>query len=364
MVSMVLGSIHAFSVFLGPLETLFDAPRATISLIYSFSLVFLTIAVLFGPQIYARLQPGTIYVLVATMAAIGAAVAGFGGGFAAVLIGYSLIFGTANGLGYGFGLQFAARANPERAGLAMGVVTAAYAFGAVLAPFGFEAALASGGFPLAMMALGLVVFVASLGAAVLVARGGVQYLDQKAKLAASALPRGRIAAIWIAYGSGVAAGLMAIGHAAGIAEVAGFAGWVAAVAIAACNLVGSLLSGWLSDRVSHRSMLMVLPLLGAAALLGLPLLPGFSIALLGVVGFAYGGTIATYPAAIAALFPGENGPRAYGRIFTAWGAAGLVAPWCAGRIYDLSGSYSPALWLAAGLGLVSAVVARKTIGAD
>jgi OFA family oxalate/formate antiporter-like MFS transporter len=361
MVSMALGSIHAFSVFLEPLETAFRTSRATVSLIYSFSLVFLTTTVLFGPAVYSRLQPATIYILVAFLGAIGAGVASIADGLGLVWIGYSLIFGIANGLGYGFGLQFAARANPNHSGLAMGVVTAAYAFGAVLAPYGFEVALAFGGFFSAMVALGSVVFLVGISAASLIARSGVQYSDAQAEPSVSSLPRGRIATIWIAYGSGVAAGLMAIGHAAGIAATAGFAGWIAAATIAGCNLVGSLLSGWLSDRVSHRSILTILPLLGAMALLALSVLPGQTLALLGVVGFAYGGTIATYPAAIAILFPGEDGPRAYGRIFTAWGVAGLLAPWFAGQIYDWNGSYTPALWVAAGLGTISAVIAQKII---
>lgn len=360
-VSMALGSIHAFSVFLEPLETLFEMSRGTVSLVYSFGLVFLTTAVLFGPAIYARLQPATIYVWVAVLGAIGTGLAGAAGGLATVWIGYSLFFGVANGLGYGFGLQFAARANPDHAGLAMGVVTAAYAFGAVLAPYGFEVALAFGGFSLAMMALGITVFLVSIGAAILVAQSGAQYSDAQAEPRASRLPLGRITAIWIAYGSGVAAGLMAIGHAAGIAATAGFAGWIAAAAIAGCNLVGSLLSGWLSDKISHRLILTILPLLGAVALLALSVFPGLTIALLGVVGFAYGGTIATYPAAIAVLFPGEDGPLAYGRIFTAWGAAGLLAPWLAGQIYDWDASYTPALWMAAGLGIISALSAQKVI---
>ncbi len=361
LVSMVLGSIHAFSVFLEPLETMFDTSRATVSLIYSFGLVFLTAAVLIGPAIYARLQPATIYIWVALLGAIGAGFAGLGCGLETVFIGYSLIFGVANGLGYGFGLQFAARANPERKGLAMGVVTAAYAFGAVVAPYGFEAALAFGGFGSAMTALGSAVFVVSIGAAILVSRSGAQYSDAKAGSSIATLPLGLIATIWIAYGSGVAAGLMAIGHAAGIAAAAGFSGWIAAAAIAGFNLVGSLLSGWLADRIPHHSILTILPLTGAAALLALSVLPGLTIPLLGVVGFTYGGTIATYPAVIAILFPGENGPRAYGRVFTAWGAAGLLAPWLAGQIYDWSGSYTPALWMAAALGAVSALTVRKFI---
>jgi len=358
---MALGSIHAFSVFLAPLEIAFGTSRATVSLIYSFGLVFLTATVLFGPTVYSRLQPATIYIWVAFLGAIGAGAASIADGYWLVWVGYSLIFGIANGLGYGFGLQFAARANPNHAGLAMGVVTASYALGAVLAPYGFDLALTFGGFFLAMATLGSVVFVVSIGAAVLVARSGVKYTDTQAARRVTHLPVGLIAMIWVAYGSGVAAGLMAIGHAAGIAATAGFAGWIAAATIAGFNLVGSLLSGWLSDRISHRRILTTLPIIGAAALLALTVLPEQTLILLGVVGFAYGGTIATYPAAIANLFPGEDGPHAYGRVFTAWGAAGLVAPWLAGQIYDWTGHYTAALWAAAALGILSAVMAQKVV---
>ena len=324
-------------------------------------MVFLTATVLFGPTVYSRLQPATIYIWVAFLGAIGAGVASIADGYWLVWVGYSLIFGIANGLGYGFGLQFAARTNPNQAGLAMGVVTASYALGAVLSPYGFDVALTYGGFFLAMAALGSVVVVVSIGAAVLVARSGVKYTDTQAARRVRQLPVGLIAMIWVAYGSGVAAGLMAIGHAAEIAATAGFAGWIAAATIAGFNLVGSLLSGWLSDRISHRHILTTLPVIGATALLALAVLPEQTLVLLGVVGFAYGGTIATYPAAIANLFLGEDGPHAYGRVFTAWGAAGLVASWLAGQIYDWTGHYTTALWAAAALGILSAVMAQKVI---
>ena len=359
--AMALGSIHAFSVFLSPLEALFDAPRALTSVVYSAGLVFLTAAVLFGPLVYARVNPVTIFVLVAGLGGLGALIAGFGGSLGAVFLGYSVVFGVANGLGYGFGLQFAARTNQRRAGFAMGVVTAAYALGAVLAPFAFEMALALGGFRAAMIALASGVVGAGIAAALLVARTGLRYAQAAVATDRATLPIRVIAPLWVAYGCGVAAGLMAIGHAAEIASASGRLGWVAVTAMAGCNLVGSLLSGSAADRIRHRQILVALPVIGAVALTGLAVMPGFAIPLLGAVGFAYGGTIAVYPAAIASLFPGDSGPRAYGRIFTAWGAAGLVAPWFAGMIHDWSGSYAPALWVAAGLGVLSAVVARRVI---
>jgi MFS family permease len=356
---MVLGSIHAFSVFLEPLEAMFDTSRATISLIYSFSLVALTVAVLFGPAIYSRVKPATIYLLVALLGGLGTVLAAVADDLSYIVIGFSVIFGVANGLGYGFGLQFAARANPDQSGFAMGVVTAAYALGAVLAPYAFEVTLRSGGFSLAMATLGAVVFTTAIGAAWFVSQSGARYSYAETQASVSRLPVKPIVMIWLAYGSGVAAGLMAIGHAAGIAATAGFVGWKAAATIAGCNLVGSLLAGWLSDRISHRILLAILPALGATALLALSVLPGLTMVFLGVIGFTYGGIITAYPAAISTLFPFEDGSRAYGRVFTAWGIAGLLAPWFAGQIYDWNASYAPALWIAAALGLASALTASR-----
>lgn len=193
------------------------------------------------------------------------------------------------------------------------------------------------------------------------AQNGVQYSNLKTEPSVANLPAGHIAIIWIAYGSGVTAGLMAIGHAAGIASTAGFSGWIAAASIPGCNLEGSLLCGWLSDKVSHRSTLTSLPLLGAAALLALSVLPAHTLTFLGIIAFAYGGTIATYPAAITNLFTGDDGPRAYARNFTAWGKAELMAPWLAGQMYDWYGTYTTALWVPAGLVILSAVTLQKAI---
>ena len=103
-----------------------------------------------------------------------------------------------------------------------------------------------------------------------------------------------------------------------------------------------------------------MPVLSAVGLLGLGLVnwPGPAIALLSVVGFAYGAVIAVYPYAISEYF-GELGPKVYGRVFTAWGFAGLAGPWTAGRLYDASGNYGTALAAASIIALVSTAVYLK-----
>lgn len=359
LVSLVLGSVHAFSVFLRPLETLLDASRASISLLYSVALVSITIAVLLGPKLYARYSPTTLYAFVAILGCLGAIIAGSIQTYWAVILGYSLMFGIANGIGYGFGLQFAARNNPNVLGLAMGVVTAAYALGAVVAPYGFELALADGGFSQAMHLLGLVIFGAGAIAIGIIKKTQAEFSAHASTDQQLIGSKPAILITWLAYGAAVFAGLMAIGHAAGIAAIAGLAGWVAAGIIAICNLMGSLLSGWMSDRTNNRVLLMSLPVLSALSLVGLVNWPTMSLPLLGVIGFCYGGTIALYPAVIARRFPGDAGPKVYGLVFTAWGVAGLFAPWFAGFVFDQTGTYQLALIIASGLGILSSIAASQ-----
>ena len=355
LLSACLGSIHAFSIFIAPLEAAFDLPRATVSLTYSFALVTLTAAVTLGPAIYARLSPARIFLTATLLAATGAWVASLASSITAIWLGYSLAFGAANGLGYGFGLQFAAQSMPERKGWAMGVVTAAYALGAAHSPLGFDMAIQQGGVALGMQSLAAALLFVGILATLLVAQSRQSYTltsTPKDQAQVNILP------LWIAYGAGVTAGLMAIGHAAGIAEARGFTGWTAPAILALCNLTGSLTGGLLIDRRPPGQTLTTLALITAAALACLALMPPLTLAALGLIGLAYGGTIAAYPAAIAKRHPDASGPKIYGKVFTAWGAAGLAAPWFAGVIFDQSGSYSAALWIAAAIALASALTAR------
>ena len=359
LICAVLGSIHAFSVFLEPLETAHDLPRAVVSLTYSFALVILTLLVLLGPRLYSAVSPRALFTATGILGAFGTLLAGLSPGIIGVWFGYSLCFGAANGIGYGFALQYAARANPDRPGAAMGVVTAAYALGAVISPAIFVKMLQIGGFMAAMTFLAALLLLAANCAAWIVGRAGVNFGDSAENDVAALPTSANIAKTWIAYGCGVAAGLMVIGHAAGIATLAGITAWFAPALLAVCNLLGSYLGGYLADRVSHHRLMSALPLISIAGLLLLNFFPLLTLMGLGAVGFAYGGIIAAYPAIIAQRFPDNVGPRVYGRVFTAWGAAGLVAPWTAGLLFDQTQNYALALWIAILLALVSALMGRR-----
>ena len=359
LICVVLGSIHAFSVFLEPLETALGLSRATVSLTYSFALVALTATVLIGPKFYSAISPARLFITAGLVGVVGTGLAGFSEGLFGIWLGYSLGFGVANGLGYGIALQFAAMGHPKRKGFAMGVVTAAYALGAAISPYGFVEVSAVWGFSGAMYALAFALAVSATAAAHLAKRSGIRFESTVPRNSEGMPSPTHVVRLWIAYGAGVAAGLMTIAHAAGIADIAGIAGWKAPAVLAVCNLAGSLLGGMLVDRYQPRLTFLILPVM---TILGLGILgaaPEFTLIGLGFVGFGYGGTIAAYPAIIANTYPGSLGPRVYGLVFTAWGTAGLIAPWLAGALFDQAASYSAAIWCAVALALISIAMARQ-----
>ncbi|MEM1361474.1 MAG: MFS transporter [Pseudomonadota bacterium] len=357
LVNTVLGSIHAFSVFLAPLETRFGVSRAAVSFIYSGTLVALTAAVLLGPRSYARWSASVIFAGVCGVAAVGAVIAGVSLSFPLAVLGYSVIFGAANGLGYGYGLQIAAQVSPGREGLAMGIVTAAYALGAIAGSFLFALALDGFGFQGAM--IGLAAALVGMGALclILLAGTGMRFAANRVREQTDSIPVFKQSLLWLGYFGGVLAGLMVLGHAAGIATALrpDVLSWSAPTMIAGFNLCGSLIGGQAADRVPLGVLLAALALLTSASLIWIAVMGGSSGLLigLGLVGFAYGGTIAAYPAVVAKLFGMAQSARIYGRVFTAWGCAGLLGPWFAGFLFDWSGTYTLALSIAAGLGIAS-----------
>lgn len=359
----VLGSIHAFSVFLIPFESLLQTGRAQISLIYSGALICLTISVLFGHRIYPTISPPLLALFACLAAAAGIVIAGHSDSFWVVAFGYSVLFGAANGVGYGFALQISAQAMPERRGFAMGTVTAFYALGATIGPSVFSSGLARGGISAAMN-VGATIFVcAGILAWVLLRLSEVRFKSETSA-ESTAQPASHFVQIllWFGYGSGSLAGLMVLGHATGIVLSSGGSSTLAitgVMVIALGNMIGGLLAGVLADRIRISLLLILLPLLSSVALI-LALNDMSALLLLctlTIVGFSYGAIIAVYPVAVLAIVGSASSSRIYGRVFTSWGFVGLLGPWLAGYFYDASGQYTLAISAALGSSLLSVLVA-------
>jgi OFA family oxalate/formate antiporter-like MFS transporter len=80
---------------------------------------------------------------------------------------------------------------------------------------------------------------------------------------------------------------------------------------------------------------------------------------LGAVGIGYGCIASALPSAIARSYGIASVGRIYGRLFTAWGAAGLLGPLAAGWLFEMAGDYRPALMVTATAGAIAMLAGRS-----
>jgi predicted MFS family arabinose efflux permease len=148
----------------------------------------------------------------------------------------------------------------------------------------------------------------------------------------------------------------------GIPEVTG-AGLLAAMGL--FDMVGTTLSGWLSDRWDNRMLLAWYYGLRGLSLLALPFafnadIAGFGYAGLGLFAIFYGlDWIATIPPTVrlaARCFGENNAPVMFAWIGAAHQAGGASAAWLAGVVRTDAGSYTAAFMAAGAMCLVASVL--------
>lgn len=361
LLSGALGTVHAWSIFLEPLESRLDAGRGTISAAYSVALVAITLTVLLGHRLFSRLPAWAIAGLTATGSAAGLLITAAATSWSVLLLGYGMVFGLANGLGYAFALQRSAEANPGSAGKALGLTTAAYALGAALAAILLDGPIRDHGPAYGLRLLALVVGLAGLAAVFLVGSGrSASVSDQKSGLTDWRVVRG----LWTSYGLAVLAGLMVMGHAAAIVDEAGGPGGITVSMAGFASAAGGV---WMSRmRLNARQRLLVaLPAASAGALMVGGLAPqggngAVAVTMVVIVALIYGAIIALYPAVVYDRFGVAGYPSAYGKMFTGWGAAGLVGPVGAGLLFEAVNAYRVPILLAALAAAGSVVIAGRS----
>ena len=359
LLSGVLGSIHAYSLFIESFESDLGVGRGEAGAPYSVALASLTVVVLVSHLLF-RLVPGPLVVLIASGgAAIGLLLAASANSLAGVVLGYGVVFGAFNGLGYAFSLQRASESNPDRRGFALGLVTAAYALGGASTALVLDKQVAASGATSGLRWLAVAIAVTGIVTSVLLTNNDSPARRSPARLSSANLRI--LAPLWTAYLLAVLAGLMALGHAAAIVDDAGGPGGAAVVAAGLASASGGLWVALVADRTATDRLLRLLPL-GSAVVLVIAAVVSHGVVLMVAVAgiaFTYGALIAIYPLAVAQRFGQDGYSRAYGRVFTAWGTAGLVGPVGAGHLFEVTGSYRIPMFMAAVAAIGSSVVARQ-----
>jgi len=364
LITFCMGTVHAFSTLIQNIELQANVGRMASSLVYSVALINVTLAVFFGHILYRKFSPNLLISIIALLPIIGLLFSN-SQSWIGWMIGYGFLFGLSSGLGYGLSLFIMTSiTSKEKLGFTLGLVTASYAFGAVVFSiiypflfdyFGFENGYVIGLISLSsMVIIGLIIFKLSN------VKIDINLNDMNQTKSRSP----RIIKLWFGYFLGVFAGLMAIGHAVPLIISFGGSSLNAVTAITLMTLgsaIAGIYAGWLVDRFGCKRPLIIILIINCFALIGLSILTSLNllIILLVIIASLYGAVIAIYPTLVNHFVGEELSARVYGRVFTAWGAAGLISPSLTGWMFEKNNSYDNSILFTLSISSLAVIIIWK-----
>jgi MFS transporter, OFA family, oxalate/formate antiporter len=372
LMNLALGSLYAWSVFVAPLEKEFGWTRAETSLVFTIAVVTFAVTFIFGGRLQDRRGPRAATFIGAVLVSLGFFLTSLTSSLAFLYVVFGVIVGAGNGFGYATPIPVASKWFPDKRGLVVGLMVGGYGAGsAIIGPLATHL-IASIGWRTTFQILGAAFLAMGLAGTFLMANPPAGYRPEgwtppPSSAVRRDFPTGEVLRtpqfylLWVAYCLGATAGLMTISQLVPFARNAGLAATAAALALsvgAVGNAGGRILSGWLSDSLGRLTTLRIMVLTSAIAM---PLL--FAVRdqvalfylLVAVVYWCYGTQLSVFASTTADFYGTKNLGTNYGALFTAWGAAGIVGPFVAGRVFDATRSYQYAFYGAAGLAAVAFV---------
>jgi MFS transporter, OFA family, oxalate/formate antiporter len=363
-INLALGSIYAWSAFIGPVTAHFQALGEPVSaggalLPFSLFLVSFAVAMPLSGGYIDRWGPRPMALLGGILTGTGWLLASLAPTPAALALAFGVVGGTGVGVAYGVPLTLAARWFPDRRGTALGLT---------LLGFGISA-LITGALASALLGMyGLVPTFRIFGAAFLLLipllalplslppagwrpEGWTPAPAAGGPATARGCTRGEMVrtpafyGLWVSFFIACAAGLMAVSIALPVGtEAAGLEPGTATLLVgifAIANGGGRPLFGALTDRLNPRNTAMLSFGLITLASLLLWRAPGPATYILAfaLLWGSQGAWPAIAPASTAAFFGTRDYPRCYGVVYLAYGAGALAGPMLAGSIHTATGSY-------------------------
>ena len=125
------------------------------------------------------------------------------------------------------------------------------------------------------------------------------------------------------------------------------------------NIVGSVLAGWLGDKMPKRYLLSIIYLLRSLAVLLFilfPVTPLTSILFGAFIGLLWLSTVPPTSALVALMFGTRWMATLFGFAFFSHQVGGFLGVWLGGMLFERTGSYEVVWWLSIALGILSALI--------
>lgn len=413
-VMICLGTVYSWSLFTNAFVAGLGLTTQDATLAFELAIFFLGLGAVIGGRWQDSVGPRTVTIVGVLLWGIGVMCAGLGtemfgsSGKWWLYLTYGIIGGLGNGMAYVTPVAMVTKWFPDKRGLGSGMVVMGFGLGAffynqivsrldiykaaakpaaafvaakaaaIKAGTNFDPAqfaLPAGAFHGVMLLFTLsgVVFIVLGGLAAFmlqnpptgysVAGASGTPATQASGLSPNEVLRmPQLYGLWLLLFLNVTAGILIISNAVPIyAELTGAAPAVAAQVygiLAVFNGLGRFFWGAVSDRIG-RNLTYTVMYLVQAIIFFLMANTGGDIAVIiyfAIVLLCYGGGFGVMPSFNADYFGTKFMGQNYGMILTAWGVAGIVGPFIAAKVRDVTGTYHGALIPVAIMLLVAAII--------
>ncbi|MBQ7258103.1 MAG: OFA family MFS transporter [Abditibacteriota bacterium] len=377
------GIAYASSIFMAPIISAFNIDKPQAALAFSLIIACLPIGTIIGGVMSSKKGPRGPIVLGSVIFALGLILASFtikSQNLMALYITYGCMLGVGSGFAYGSIVGTVTQWFPDKRGLAGGLVVAALGGGPVVLTPIMVALLDAAGLQMSFLILGIVFAVVMIGAALVVVAPPKDFVPEgfvaKTKAPADGeakAPAKKTDFIWsemlktldfwvlfVLFFAGTFGGLMIISKAKPLCEAVlenlnvAEAGALAAsgvMIIAACNALGRLFWGAVSDKLGRMPTLMIMFAVQAVLMAVINMMGvNFVLFLIGlaITGLCFGGYLGMFPALCADFFGIKNVTLNFGILFAAFAVSGVFAPIIGAKFDAVTGYHVAAVIAAVG----------------
>ena len=373
LMTLALGTLYGWSVFVAPLEHEFGWKRAQTSTVFTLAVVMFAAALPLAGRLQDRFGPFWISLAGSLMISLSFFLFAYTSSLYYLFFFFGVLGGVGNAFGYATVVPVMAKWFPHRMGLAIGLAIAGYGGGSAI--FGTVANLVlfpRFGWRTSCTILGGVFLVMTMTAAFLLKNPATNprpsattpvpqtTAPQRQFTPSEILRTPAFYLLWLGFGLGSTAGLMVISQLIPFATSQGISSATIAtlglVIGAFGNVSGRILSGWISDVMGRLNTLRVVLAISSIAMPALYWV-GTHVAglylLIFIVYFCYGTQASVNPSAVSDFWGTRHAGANYGLVFTAWGFSGILGPTIGGVLFDKYKNYGAAFYTAAAISVIA-----------
>lgn len=351
---VIFGVSYSFAAFFESFAKEFDAQRADVSWIFGIcGLVYFVMGAL-GGMLADRFGPRLVCMAGMGLIALGLFATSLAKSLDFIYLSYGLLVGLGIAFVYTPSIAAVQPWFTARRGLASGIASSGIGAGTLLLPVLVSLLLSQMVWRDALQMLALGVVLVGMSAAFLLERAPVQAGLSRGSLPGRTLKEAVLMPSfqWLYIGALLGAPVMFIpfAHISAAARDAGVpeaqaVGLVGLIGIG--SLVGRFAIGWLADRLGRVKTLMLMQaLMGLSYLIWALADDQWVFALFAIwFGLSYGSIVSLLPAICMDLFGGKAVSAIIGMLYTGAALGNLLGPVVAGRIFDVTHSYSLVIWI-------------------